>query len=321
MAEISEELIDETIHKVQGFISQDGILQKRIKNRFSNEYTRQDQEEYEQFVAEEPECAVQDLIEYLTELHQSQKSLQSQIREKQAKGEDIDSLLDEQKTLKNQYYQTSSILTDFVLKHQTDSQYISDIIEQMPFMSRAAFINESVLQMLSIHRICMRAEYKNTMDVYERNIDKEVREMLKGKSFQELCDELYLDVGTISSPFGHRKIVPKYDCINFTLYRIDEELGTGIFDRQLNHFSWGGRKALESNYGYGRNIYETHMPPKLDDLKLPDDVKERYIRSLYWAQKITTEDRVRLGLSEINGVTAEIKRDLTQTQQPQLDTK
>lgn len=309
--------------KKQGidFISQDGILQKRIKNRFTDNYTRQDQEEYEQFVAEEPEGAVQDLIEYLTELHRSKKSLQSQIREKQAKGEDIDSLLDEQKTLKNQYYQTSSILTDFVLKHQTDSQYISDIIEQMPFMSRAAFINESVLHMLSENRIFTRAEYKNAMDVYERNIDKEIREMLKSKSFQELSDELYLDVGIIASPFGYRQMVPKYDCINFTLYRIDEELGTGIFDRQLNSLSWGGRKSLERNYGFGRDIYETRMPPKLDELELPEGVKEKYIDSLHWAQKITMEDRARLGLSEINSVTAEIRRDLTQTQQQQLDTK
>lgn len=68
--------------KKQGidFISQDGIIQKRIKNRFSNEYTRQDQEEYEQFVADEPEGAVQELIEYLTELHQSKKALQTQIQ-------------------------------------------------------------------------------------------------------------------------------------------------------------------------------------------------------------------------------------------------
>lgn len=313
----------EAQRKKQGinFIDQDGILQKRIKNRFTDNYTRQDQEEYEQFVAEEPEGALQDLIEYLTELHQSRKTLQTQIREKQAKGEDIDSLLGEQDTLKNQYYQTSSILTDFVLKHQTDSQYISGIIEQMPFMSRAAFINESVLQMLGENRIFTRAEYKNAMDVYERNIDKEIREMLKGKSFQELSDELYLDVGVIASPFGYRQMVPKYDCINFTLYRIDEELGTGIFDRQLNSLSWGGRKALERNYGYGRDIYETRMPPKLDELELPEGVKEKYIDSLHWAQKITMEDRARLGLSEINSVTAEIRRDLTQTQQQQLDTK
>lgn len=300
------------------FMSQDGILQKRIKKRFSNEYTREDQQEYEQFVADEPEGAVQNLIEYLTELHQTRKSLQAQINEKHANGEEIDALLDERDRLKNQYYQTSSILTDFVLKHQTDSQYISNIIEQMPFMSRTAFINESVLQMLNNNRIYVRAEYKNAMDVYERNIDKEVREMLKGKSFQELSDELYLDVGTISSPFGYREVVPKYDCINFTLYRIDEELGTGIFDKQLNHFNWAGRKALESNYGYGRNIYENRMPPKLDDLQLPEDAKKKYIKSLYWAQKITTEDKVRLGLSEINSVTAEMRKDLTQQKETTL---
>ena len=308
--------------KKSDFMENEGILQKRIKNKGNSDYTKQDQEEYEKFVAEEPEGAVEELIEFLTELHQTRKDISVQVRKMQANGENVAELVEEQNKVSSQYYQTSSILTDFVLKHQTDSQYINDIIEQMPFMSRAAFINESVLQMMGKNRYgLMRAEYHNAMDVYERNIDKEIREMLKSKSIQELSEELYMDAGSISSPFGYRSLVPKYDCINFTLYRIDEELETGIFDRQFHPYNLGGKSTLKSTYGYGRDIYADRMPPNINELPEEGDFREDYIDSLYWAQKITTEDRTRLGLSEINAVTAEMRKDLTQTQEQEIETK
>ena len=70
------------------------------------------------------------------------------------------------------------------------------------------------------------------------------------------------------------------------------------------------------------NESQQDLPPQASNLDSigDSDYHRRYIDTLYWAQKITKEDKAILGLSEINGVTAEIRGDLMQTQQ-QLDTK
>lgn len=162
-------------------------------------------------------------------------------------------------------------------------------------------------------------EISNVRDVFERNIDREVRKELRSQSFEEVAGEFYNAVESVEHPRPTRRSGPKYNCINFSLYRIDEELGKGLYEKELSKLNFWGkteRERIESVYGYGRDIYEQHLPPQASDL----DSIGTYADTLYWAQKITIEDKVRLGLSEINGVTEEMRKDLTQIQQ-QLDTK
>ena len=165
---------------------------------------------------------VQQLVDFITNNYQNQQNIKAKLKESDGLYKEMlkDGLNDERET----FHIASAILSDFILKHHSNSEYINSIIEQMPVMNRAAFINESVLTMLRNGPIGQKIEITNILDVFERSIDKEVRDKLKTKDFEDLASELYLDVGTIANPRGIRKIVQKYDCINFSLYRLDNEL-------------------------------------------------------------------------------------------------
>lgn len=159
-------------------------------------------------------------------------------------------------------------------------------------------MNQCCLCLEMVGQIGQRIEITNILDIFERSIDKEVREKLKTKDFKELASELYLDVGTIANPRGIRNTVPKYDCINFSLYRLDKELGTGVFEQQLNRRLWGEKDLAV--YQFNRNIYEDHPAVNLAAEKYngKDRLKRDYIEELYWAQKLTQEDRDRICISD-----------------------
>jgi len=263
-----------------------------------------DRSEYKQFIVNENPEIVQQLTELVMSSYSHQKDLKEKIKglDDGLEKEMLKSGLNDKKTT---FDTATRILSDFILKHQNDSEYIESIIRQMPFMNRAAFINESVLTMLSNNMPGQRVEMTNALDVFERSIHQDVRERLKTTSFEDLYEELYMDVGTISHPSGARLIVPKYDCINFTLYRLDEELGQGIFAEQICRRLFG-KKDLEV-YQFDRDIYENHEAPNLRErLKGKDGLRKEWIEDTYWVQKITEEDKERLGISDFPDLEQEL---------------
>lgn len=268
--------------------------------------------EMEQFITEEKPEDVSKLIDYTKEAYEKRTDIKKELREMKKQGKDTQELSSEYEKYNNTFSNCTGALTNFVLKHNMDSNYIESIIEKMPFMNRAAFINESVLNMKGKERFGQYVEYTNALDVYERNIDKEIRDKLNKKDFEELCDELYLDAGTINDPTGVRRVVPKYDCINFSLFRIDKELQAGRFSEEFKDMSWmGGKDILNKVYKFDRNIYEQHPPENIEEMDEED--REDYIEYLYWAQKITDEDKKRLGLIEEKESNEQTKEDLKET--------
>jgi len=260
--------------------------------------------QYREFIINENPEVVQQLIKFITNNYKNQQNLKTQLKDSEGLFREM--LKDGLKDEKEIFYTASMILSDFILKHHSNSEYINNIIEQMPFMNRAAFINESVLIMLRKNSIGQRVEITNILDVFERSIDKEVRDKLKTRNFEDLASELYLDVGTIANPCGFRNIVQKYDCINFALYRLDKELGNGIFNKQLNKRAFGINGL--SVYQFDRDIYEEHPAINLTEerFKGKDRFKRRYIEGLYWIQKITKEDRERIGINDFPDLDEEL---------------
>ena len=252
------------------------MIQKMKSHNYSHD-------EYEQFIINENADIIQELTDLIVSSYSKRQEIKS--RNNIEEQEQLNDVWDTFKT-------STKILSDFILKHQNDSEYVTNIIKQMPFMNRAAFINESVLSMLRNKNFGQEVEMTNALDVYERNIDKEIRERLKSKSFEELSQELYMDVGGILNPIGIRASIEKYDCINFALYRIDEELQKGIFNKGID------RKSRLKLYKFDRNIYEEHKAPNIKEIFKNDDTRRNYIENTYWVQKITTEDRERLGISD-----------------------
>ena len=264
---------------------------------------------YREFIINENPEVVQQLVDFITNNYQNQQNIKAQLKDSDGLYKEMlkDGLNGERET----FHIASAILSDFILKHHSNSEYINSIIEQMPFMNRAAFINESVLTMLRNGPIGQKIEITNILDVFERSIDKEIRDKLKTKDFEDLASELYLDVGTIANPRGIRNIVQKYDCINFSLYRLDNELGKGIFDKQLNKKAFGINDL--SVYQFDRNIYEEHPAINLTEERFngKDRFKRDYIEELYWAQKITQEDRERICISDYPDLDEELYHDNT----------
>lgn len=296
---------------------------KIIARRLEEGRTTESENKYRQMVTDEPSGVILELVTNINQLSQQEREMAVQIKTKSEQGKNVDDLTEQKRDLQKNYSGYVDILSDFILKHQTDSKYIDDILEQMPFLDKANFINHSQRNMTSKGVYGGKhVEITNVRDVFERNIDREVRKRLQGQSFEDVASELYNAVESVGHPLPTRRPGPKYNCINFALYRIDEELGKGLYEKELSKLNFGGkteRERISSAYGYGRDIYKQHLPPQASEMD--SYCRRRYVDTLYWAQKITTEDRVRLGLSEINDVTTEIRRDLTQTQEQQLDTK
>lgn len=293
---------------------------KIIARRLEGGRTTESENEYRQMVTNEPSGVILELVTNINQLSQQYREMALQIKTKSEQGENVDDLTEQKRDLHKMYSSYVDILTDFILKHQTDSKYIDDILEQMPFLDRANFINHSQKNMTSKGVYGGKhVEITNVRDVFERNIDREVRKRLRSQSFEEVAGELYNAVESVGHPLPTRRPGPKYNCINFALYRIDEELGKGLYEKELSKLNFGGkteRERIASAYGYGRDIYEQHLPPQTSEMD--SYCRGRYVDTLYWAQKITTEDKVRLGLSEINGVTAEMRKDLTQQKETTL---
>ena len=284
---------------------ENGFIKKIIEHDFNFK-------EMEQFITEEKPEDVNKLIDYIKEAYEKRTDIKKEIREMKKQGKDTQELSSEYEKYDNTFSNCTGALTNFVLKYNMDSNYIENIIEKMPFMNRAAFINESVLNMKGKERFGQYVEYTNALDVYERNIDKEIRDKLNEQDFEKLCDELYLDAGIIGDPTGVRRMVPKYDCINFSLFRIDKELHAGKFSKVFNDMSlMGGKDILNEVYKFDRNIYEQHPPENIEEMDEED--REDYIADLYWAQKITDEDKKRLGLIEEKENNEQIKEDLKET--------
>ena len=89
---------------------------------------------------------IQQLIDFIINNYKNQQNIKTQLKDSEGLYKEM--LKDGLNTEKETFHDASSILSDFILKHHSDSEYITSIIEQMPFMNRAAFINESVLSML-----------------------------------------------------------------------------------------------------------------------------------------------------------------------------
>ena len=277
-----------------------------IKNYSSSEY---DYKQYRNFIVNENPEVVQQLIDFITNNYKNQQNIKTQLKDSEGLYKEM--LKDGLNTERETFNVASRILSDFVLKHHSDSEYINSIIEQMPFMNRAAFINESVLSMLGKRAVGQQVEITNILDVFERSIDREVRAKLETKDFEELASELYLDAGIIGNPCGIRNTVPKYDCINFSLYRLDKELGTGVFEKQLDSRLWGEKDLAV--YQFSRNIYEEHPATNLAEERFngKDRFKRNYIEDLYWAQKITQEDRDRICISDYPDLDEEFEYENT----------
>jgi len=323
------------LEEIQMLISTDGQgidnetaelseAKKIIARRLERGRTEQSENDYRQMVMDEPSGVILELVTNINQLSQQDREMALQIKTKSEQGENVDDLTEQKRDLHKMYSSYVDILSDFILKHQTDSKYIDDILEQMPFLDRANFINHSQRNMTSKGVYGGKhVEITNVRDVFERNIDIEVRKRLQSQSFEDVAGELYNVVESVEHPRLTRRPGPKYNCINFALYRIDEELGKGLYEKELSKLNFGGkteRERIASVYGYGRDIYEQHLPPQASDLDSigDSDYHRRYVDTLYWAQKITTEDKVRLALSEINGVTAEMRKDLTQQKETTL---
>lgn len=150
--------------------------------------------------------------------------------------------LKEQKNLlaeKKSSYQESftSTLTSDMMKHSSNPKYINDLISLMPFDMRSTFINDSVdsmIRQLVQHEDISEETCLNIMSVYECNIEKEIRQMLKGDNFKDICSKLHTDIHHVSDFHGHMHLVPAYNCVNISLYRLDRELEKGaIFNEEL----------------------------------------------------------------------------------------
>ena len=269
------------------------LTKKMVEKIISENY---EFEEYKKYIIQETPEDLKQLTEMVMDSYDQVKNIEEKIKSIDNNSEK-ETLKKELLNQKKIYDSCIKIFSDLILKHQGDSKYIENIINQMPFLKRAAFIDSTVMGMLSNSRYAYSEGYiekTNALDVFERSIDKEIRERLKTMSFEDLCNELYVNAEFIAHPLGIRSSVEKYDCINFTLYRLDKELGKNFFNNPLSTV-FGDKDVYE----FDRNIYEEHEPENIKEI-FGDKVDRRreWVKKIYWAQKLTDEDKERLGLND-----------------------
>lgn len=239
--------------------------------------------------------------------------LKFRTKNRHIKYNDLDNILKDIEQLQNQKDAIQKDLTgylpnDFVanftsdiVEHSSNPSYINDFINQMPFDIRSNFINNSVYDIISKHMRGFNKDvtdesYTNIVNVYESNIEAELRQRINNSSFQETCEELHQDSQYVANPYGIRNVIPAYNCINIGLYRLDQELANGrTFGKELaSRTAYDRNNSLEAildhYYKFNRTTYDYHEQVK----QILDEGKNLYKSSLKFdvspLEKVTQVD-------------------------------
>lgn len=224
--------------------------------------------------------------------------LKYRTRNMHIKYKDLDDISKEIEELQNQKKLVQKDLTGYsnhfissftsdIIAHSSNPSYINNFINQMPFEIRSNFINSSVYTLIRDHMRGFRKDvtdelYTDIVNVYESNIETELRQRLDNSPFEKVCEKLHTNTQYVANPYGTRNMAPAYNCINISLYRLDKELTSGkTFGQEL--YSRNGYNPnnslgaiLDHYYKFNRTTYNYQEQVK----HILDDSKNSYKYSL-----------------------------------------